>query len=261
MIYWNFFIYLIIFIIIKHRWYWSGKTSSENIFPGNILIAHRGIKKKYPENTLGAAKDVEKNNLTWLELDIVTTADKVIVCSHNFDVERETDGLGYIFNWNYYDLKSLNKRTYINQELLKFFPPITKILNNISEKIGINIEIKTKNLFDLSTARALTKLLPRLTRRPFIVSSFNPIIILYFKLFFKRVPVGFLIENKNLLWLVNWLHPNFIIIRADMIDDELLDFSYKKNIDLLAWTITNIPALNWCKNKKIKGIIGDFEFL
>lgn len=50
------------------------------------LIAHRGVQSAGNENTLDAFKVIKKYPIGWVELDIHTTKDGVVVCNHNFDI-------------------------------------------------------------------------------------------------------------------------------------------------------------------------------
>ena len=60
------------------------------------LMSHRGVKSAYPENTLGAYNDAIKAGFEAIELDVVMSKNKMLYCSHNHDLELETDGFGYI---------------------------------------------------------------------------------------------------------------------------------------------------------------------
>ena len=125
--------------------------------------------------------------------------------------------------------------------------------------IGLNIEIKTKSLFDLSTARALIKLLKNTKKRPLIVSSFNPITLLYFKLMYQDAPTGYLLGSKQFLWVTNWLQPSFLHPRADMVDDSLINYCRHRGMGVLVWTVNNRDAIKFCFNKNINGVITDWK--
>ena len=85
-----------VFLLIRHRFYWV--ITDKSIFGSkkNIFIAHRGQTHDVPENTLESFLDATKKGFDWIEIDILKTKDGVIVCSHNFDLERETNGKGWI---------------------------------------------------------------------------------------------------------------------------------------------------------------------
>lgn len=50
------------------------------------LIAHRGDQSRGQENTLEAFKAAKNSLADWIELDIHTTKDKVVICNHDFKI-------------------------------------------------------------------------------------------------------------------------------------------------------------------------------
>ena len=91
-----FFLSLALLLILNHRFYWVSRLPKGAQIPGHVLISHRGLKLSAPENTVEAYIDAVKNGFSWIELDVISTKDKVLICSHNFDLESETEGRGYI---------------------------------------------------------------------------------------------------------------------------------------------------------------------
>ncbi len=62
----------------------------------NLVIAHRGGAKLWPEETLLAYQKSAELGVDVLELDVHGTRDGEIVCMHDEDVDRTTDGTGKI---------------------------------------------------------------------------------------------------------------------------------------------------------------------
>ena len=250
-----------IFLVIHYRFYW--KVSSGNRFQDTtpFFISHRGFKAVYPENTINAFKHAEEVGFHWIELDVVVTNDGHVVCSHNFDLEKETDGFGYIFNLSKSNVKSVitTHSSYPNGEF--HIPELIDVFEVINKNTKVNIEVKSPYAGDFSTARALSRIMHMLPKNRLIISSFNPFVILYFKLFHRGVVTGFLYQNIEYLWFVNWIHPSYIHPRVDLIDQELIAFAKLRNLGINAWTVNNIPAIEWCKSNNIDGIITDLEIV
>ena len=95
--------------------------------------------------------------------------------------------------------------------------------------------------------------------RKIIVSSFNPVILLYIRFFFGRAQIGLLIESKKYLRVANWIHPTFLHPRGDIIDSEILTLCKERNMGILAWTVNNRCAIKWCFNNNVTGVITDRE--
>ena len=140
------FISAFIIIVLQHLFFWKSykKPIARN---GDFRIyAHRGYTGEAPDNTKESIDAAIKKGYGWVEIDIVSTKDNVVVCSHNFDLEKETDGLGYIYNHNYDSLKCVNIRSYNNSKNYKI-PKLVDVLNLYGHKINYNIEIKVKKSY------------------------------------------------------------------------------------------------------------------
>ncbi len=72
-----------------------------------ILIAHGGGNKEFPDNTLEAfynAYSVDERVM--METDVSITKDGVVILSHDTTIDRKTNEVGAIADWNYSDLIS-----------------------------------------------------------------------------------------------------------------------------------------------------------
>ena len=123
-----------------------------------MLYGHRGLLNKAPENTRLAYEAAVHAGLGGIELDVVQTKDGEIICSHNFDLERETNGFGYIYNKTWSDLKKLNIANNRGGEMEQI-PTLTDVLEQLPINYIINIEIKTHKLLDISTATKVAKII------------------------------------------------------------------------------------------------------
>ena len=247
------------FLIIKHLFFWRG-SYYQNTGTNNIEFhAHRGYKCGCPENTLEAYKFAVLNNFEWVELDVVSTKDNVIICSHNHDLECETNGTGYINKLTYNQVKSLYTGIYDDKNSMHPIPKLKDVIEEVGDQIGLNIEIKFFNIFDLKTARALGKLLTSYNKKKIILSSFNPLIIAYFKIFYRTFKTGFLFQNLEYLWIIRLIHPDYIHPRADILNKNMVNVAKEHNIGINVWTADNFPVIKHLKTVDINGIISDLK--
>ncbi len=244
---------------LSYRYFWKVDSKRRDQGPGYEMVSHRGATINAPENTIEAFLDAVDRGFRWIELDVLTTKDRALVCSHNFDLERETDSYGYIHHKSLKDVQ--NVFTGVNKGYKGGFriPSLIEVVGVVPIDVGLNIEIKYSSLFDFTAARALCRLKKSFKDRKLIVSSFNPVILLYIKLFFGRAQTGFLIESKKYLWVTNWIHPTFLHPRGDIIDLEILTLCKERNLGILAWTLNNRSAIKWCFNNSVMGVITDRE--
>jgi len=251
-------IILFVFFIIRHRFYWKAR---KNIFIGYkkpIMVAHRGVKVDAPENTISAFVDAVKYGFSGLELDVVQLKDGSVVCSHNFDLERETNGSGWFYEKNILDLKEIKAGLYSHPKNLQSIPRLIDVIKRMPNHVILNIEIKCKSIFDFSTARSVGKM----TRKncissPYIISCFNPFVVAYLRVFHPQVYVGFLVEDLRLLFLINWIHPDYLHVDAGIVSERLLLDCKKYSLCVNIWTVNSVPAVKWCLKRDILGIITD----
>ena len=202
----------LLFLVIHHRFYWKvqGRKRFQDTTP--FFISHRGYKEIYPENTINAFKHAEDVGFQWIELDVVVTKDGHVVCSHNFDLEKETDGFGYINSINISDVKSVNTVDRSKSNGTFKIPDLIDVFKKINKSTRVNIEVKSPYATDLSTARALSKIMDMLPQERLIISSFNPFVIFYFKLFHRGVVTGFLYQNIESVSYTHLTLPTILLV-------------------------------------------------
>jgi len=247
-----------ILLLVRHRFFWIARHRKLSSKDSPLIMAHRGIKMNSPENTISSYKEAIDAGFDALELDILQTKDGELICSHNFDLERESNGIGWAQHTNYNKLINIQTGVYTHPQNTQTIAMLQDVLNEIPKNIFLNIEIKTHSLFDLSASKTLGKLFKRAgIQHSFMVSSFNPVVVAYFRLFFPNISIGYILKNIKWLWTTHWLHPDYLHPRADLIDNELLEMSQNHSLALNLWTVNTIPALEWCKQNHISGIISD----
>ena len=224
-----------------------------------VMMSHRGYKKTYPENTLLSIEDAKECGFQWVEIDLVSTKDKIVLCSHNLDLETETNGVGYIHDTVYEKINVLHTGVNSHPLQIQRIPRLKDVFSKFSDNMKYNLEIKTRSIFDLITAKGAVKLAAQMKIEDYMVSSFNPVVILYLKLFQKKVTTALLLDSVKYMWLVNWLHPSFVNIRGDLIDNTIINHSRKHGYGLIAWTINSEMGIQFCIKKNINAVITDRE--
>lgn len=140
------------------------------------IFAHRGYSAKYPENTMLAFREAEKNGAEGIELDVQLTKDGEVVVIHDEKVNRTTNGKGYVKDLSLEELKRLDAgyslKTIVKKEPV---PTLKRVLEWMtSNGIICNIELKN-NVFRYEGMEEKVIRLVReydLSKRV-IISSFN----------------------------------------------------------------------------------------
>ncbi len=254
-----FICFIIGLIFVRHWWFWSPVDTTDFYLENSpLIIAHRGLLVNAPENTLSSYRSALEHGFTALEMDVVPTSDGKIICSHNFDLERESDGFGWIDETTFEELQKVNTGNYSHPNQVCGFDLLVDVSTALPKNIIINIEIKSFGAFHLRHAITVARLIRTgRIKQKVIVSSFNPFVIWIIKWFAKKTPTALILESLDYLWSVNLVHPDFLHPDAALVDDHFLQLARTKNLPVNVWTVNNAPAMQWLITQGAQGIITD----
>lgn len=113
------------------------------------IWAHRRCSQIYPENTITAfEKAMNLPGLTGIELDIQLTKDNEMVVIHDERVDRTTNGIGYVKDFSYAELRKM--AIYTGSEKQERIPSIQEVLGLLEERMKqgmlLNIELKNSRI-------------------------------------------------------------------------------------------------------------------
>jgi glycerophosphoryl diester phosphodiesterase len=108
-----------------------------------IVIAHRGDHVEAPENTIAAYKNAIKHEADFVEIDLRTTKDSVLVIMHDGTVDRMTDGKGKVSDLTYAEIKKLKITDKRNLSSKTYsVPTFEEVLKTCRNKINIYLDFK-----------------------------------------------------------------------------------------------------------------------
>ena len=250
--------FLFIGVVLNHLFLWKPHNMT-SFYDGNnpLWFAHRGASNVAPENTISAFNKAVKNGASGLVIDVISTLDGVLLCSHNFDLERETDCGGYIDELPYHSIKDANAALHWNSEK-EGLPKLKEVLRIVPKHVRLNIEIKSRSFYDISAARDVVELVKgeNFINRT-IISSFNPFVIWYVKWINPQLLTGFLYNNLDYFFMINVVHPDCLHTTAELVSEGLMKFAKQRGLALNAWTVNTKPAIDWLIDLKVDGIITD----
>jgi glycerophosphoryl diester phosphodiesterase len=114
-----------------------------NNFKPPWLIAHRGYRASYPENTLIAFKAALDADVPMIELDVRLSKDRKLVVIHDATLERTTNRQGQVDNYTLKQLKKLDAGSWFNPEFAREqIPELSEVLDLTHGRALVNIEIK-----------------------------------------------------------------------------------------------------------------------
>ena len=120
------------------------KMLKEMSFSSPWIIAHRGFKKKYPENTLIAFQAAMDAGVPMIELDVTLSRDRKVVVIHDATLERTTNGHGSVHDHTLEELKQLDAGSWFHSDFAdERLPELGEVLDLVDGRVITNIEIKS----------------------------------------------------------------------------------------------------------------------
>jgi glycerophosphoryl diester phosphodiesterase len=114
-----------------------------NKFEPPWIIAHRGYRARYPENTLIAFQAALDAGVPMIELDVTLSKDRKLVVIHDATLERTTNGHGPVSGTTLKQLKQLDAGGWFHPDFAgERIPELTEVLNLTNGRAFVNIEIK-----------------------------------------------------------------------------------------------------------------------
>ena len=108
-----------------------------------VNCAHRGASGHAPENTLAAIRVAMDMGAQMSEIDVQQTADDRLVLLHDAELERTTNGTGYLWQKNLADLKGLDAGSWYDSRFAgEPLPTLEEAMALVRTKIKLNIEVK-----------------------------------------------------------------------------------------------------------------------
>ena len=249
---------VLLIIIVSYFGHWRARGMGGFYISNPMMIAHRGTTKNFPENTVEAYSESIKLGYSGIELDILSSKDGVIYCSHNHQLERETSDSGYIHEMDSSELDEVKTGVRSHPNNKKPMPRLENALNQLPNNIRINIEVKFSGPLDFSTISILRKMiLKKQIKQSPLISSFNPFIVFYARWFIPNTKTGYLVETTDMIKWMHLAHPDCLHPRADLLNNSLIDSCNKKNVSVNTWTVNSESAIDYCKHLGVAGIITD----
>ncbi|NOJ19550.1 glycerophosphodiester phosphodiesterase family protein [Vibrio jasicida] len=142
-----------------------------------LLIGHRGVAGKFPENTKVSVQAAIDLGLSWVEVDVQPTKDNVLVVCHDHTVNRCSNGKGRVDQMTLSELKALDFGRWFGDEFAnESIMTLSELLELAAENdLNLNIEVKVDHhsANDVAQMAAKTLLDGPLPKERILLSSFS----------------------------------------------------------------------------------------
>ncbi|WP_078546403.1 glycerophosphodiester phosphodiesterase [Litchfieldia alkalitelluris] len=233
-----------------------------------LNIAHRGASGYAPENTISAFDKAIEMNVDYIELDVQMTKDGYLIVIHDPQVNRTTNGKGFIKDLTLNEIKRLDAGSWYSDDFKgEKIPTFKEILERYAEDVGLLIEIKNPSLYpgiELKVAEAISSYTSLTSSNIDIkIQSFDLTSLKALKVYLPNIESGLIVKRlisyRDLLSLSK--NTDFINVQKRFISRHLVLQAHQLGLKIYAWTINDLQDLKFLLLLGIDGAIVDYPEL
>lgn len=202
------------------------------------VTAHRGHARAAPENTISAVRKAIESGAEWAEIDVLLTADGVVVLLHDRDFKRVAGDSRRVRDLTLDEARKLDVGSWFSPAFAgERVPTLEEVMKLARGKIKLNIEMKFFDN-DLSLARAVERLIRENDfEKDCIVTSFNLEALLEIKKLNPRIRVGLIVAKA--LGNISKMEVDLFSVRADWLSDRTLSAINRRGKEVHVWTVND----------------------
>lgn len=242
-----------------------------------LVMGHRGGAGLWPENTMHGFSHAVEMGVDVLEVDIHSTADRVLVIIHDDTVDRTTNGMGRVNSLTLAQLKALDAGYRWTNDGGASFPfrgrgltvPTLQEAFDAFPQMRFNIDIKQEH-------PSLVKPFCRMIRErgmtgKVMVASFKPEVLDAFRRECKGVATSASPADVRALLALKTAEPGKAQVSVaqalqvpeyaggrQVLTRELVDAAHERHLEVHAWTINDEAAMRRMLDLGVDGIITDY---
>ncbi|KZZ43236.1 MAG: hypothetical protein MK185_04950 [Saccharospirillaceae bacterium] len=209
------------------------------------VIAHRGASGDAPENTAAAISLAAQQGAHWLEVDASISADGVAVIFHDPELQRCSDGTGYVVQSKLSELKKLDCGSWFapefkNERILTLVELLV-LCNQFS--LNLNLEVKPTIGRETETVWAIKTALQQVPlEQQLLLSSFNHYALKACLEYLPEIPRALNVDAIPYNWQkrLEEYEATGLHFSADFFDEKLVKQLSEHNIPMACFTV-NCP--------------------
>ena len=220
-----------------------------------LKIGHRGAKGHVAENTLASFQKAIDLGVDAIELDVHCCATGEIVVIHDDTIDRTTTGTGLVSKLSLSQLKN------VSIDVVHFIPTLQEVLDFISGRCLVNIELKGKNTAEKTMLILDTYINEKNWKHEqFLVSSFDWLALEQVRKHNQFMPIGVLTHTDIALAIgfakfckAKAIHPYYHLLTPENVAQMKAE-----NLNIYPWTVNEPEDISLVKSFNVDGIISDY---
>jgi glycerophosphoryl diester phosphodiesterase len=243
---------------------------------GVLVMAHRGGRGLWPENTLYAFEQAVELGVDVLEMDIHATKDGELVVIHDSTVDRTTNGIGSVQSFTLVDLKKLDAGYRWSNDDGQTFPfrgqgvtvPTLDEVFTAFPEVLMNIEIKQSQP---SIVVPLCQMIRSYGKGDqVIVAAFDTDTIREFRRVCPGVATAFGEDEARVFFALSLVYLGSVYsppaealqvpeYSGDLhvVTERFVNAVHRRNVDVHVWTVNDVDDMRRFLDLGVDGIITD----
>ncbi|MGP4042283.1 glycerophosphodiester phosphodiesterase [Gracilibacillus sp. D59] len=209
-----------------------------------IIYAHRGASKHAPENTMPAFELAYKHGADGIETDVQLTKDNIPVLIHDEQLNRTTNGTGFVKDFTYNELNQLDAGSWKSPHYIDTkIPTLDDLLAwNQEKQLKLNVELKN-NIISYQGLEDIVcqKLVEYNMADKTVISSFNHKSITRINENKTNIDYALLTgkRNKALIPYSKKIKAKGIHIRYRLLSNRLVMLANENNLYVAVYTVNS----------------------
>jgi glycerophosphoryl diester phosphodiesterase len=226
------------------------------------IIAHRGASSIAPENTLIAFERAIELKSDGIELDVHLTKNGVPIVIHDFDLERTTNGTGFIVDHTLESIKKLDAGSWFSSNFSDQKVPtleeVFQLCKSTPDNFIINVELKAGSKVYPQIEEKVLRLVDQYhLKEKVLISSFDHYAIEKIKNLDEDILTGALFSSA---FVSPWRYLSTLKFDAyhtawHRLDNEIIEGCHKNGLIVNAYTLDDISFAKVLMSYNIDGII------
>lgn len=226
-----------------------------------LVWAHRGASAYAPENTLAAFEKAAVMKSDGVELDVQLTLDGTVVVAHDEELERVSDGTGYLKDYAFAQLRRLNFNKTHPEYATAQIPTLEEVYELLKPTgLTVNVEFKTGIFWYRGIEEKVLDLTARMGMEERVIySSFNHYTLAHIRREKPDAKTGLLYSDN---WIdtapyardivkVDALHPALYHLQ----DTEYVKTAHRYGLETHVWTVNDEEYMRMCVRMGVEAII------
>ncbi|MFQ5834170.1 MAG: glycerophosphodiester phosphodiesterase [Candidatus Thorarchaeota archaeon] len=214
-----------------------------------IVIGHRGAPVDAPENTMLSFQRAIQVGADMIELDIRETTDGHLICLHDEDVSRTTDGEGTVSELTLTEVRSLDAGQ--GEKI----PLLEEVLDFAKGRISVNMDLKVFD-YEEQILRLVEK---RGMVGTVIASSFYQMTLEAMRELSTEIRTAILVEHdaSDSVRDAIRIEANAINPKFNILTDEIIHETHGAGLSVFPWTVNSEESMTSLLKREVDGLITD----